>query len=467
MDQDQLLAIEVLGAAIVPDNPPVPPAANDNAITGSVIVVFASNPPVFTDGPTATNVQAETLDIKVTQDQAGRSFVVVLPNGAPKPSATQVTNGQDAAGAAALADVSGAAGENQAVTLALSGLVADTPYDVYVVGQDGLFRLQPSPTKLDVTTAVGGGGGNPGGPRPPGGSDDPDGDGLTTPFEEMLGTDPNVADTDGDGFFDGSEVNDLGSDPLDPTGPTGDPDGDGLTNAEEALLGTDPNVADTDGDGFFDGSEVNVLGSDPLDPNDPGDPFGDTDGDGLVNGLEAVLGTDAANPDTDGDGFGDGEEVNDLGSDPLDPNDPGGPNSDPDGDGLTNDEEETLGTDPNDPDTDGDGFGDGEEVNTLGSDPLDPNDPAQLRVTQLAGNDWSGITWTGSDPITVADFADYFGEAFVGVWRYDRASQAWVDWRPDGPAILNMLDTVNAYELLFFHSPSASGSLVFEEGPPG
>ena len=47
---------------------------------------------------------------------------------------------------------------------------------------------------------------------------------------------------------------------------------------------------------------------------------------------------------------------------------------DPDGDGLTNGEEDALGTDPTNPDTDGDGLTDGAEV-TNGTDPLDPDDP--------------------------------------------------------------------------------------------
>jgi YD repeat-containing protein len=45
----------------------------------------------------------------------------------------------------------------------------------------------------------------------------------------------------------------------------------------------------------------------------------DSDGDGLSDALEIVLGTDPFNPDTDGDGFSDGIEVA-SGSDPLDPN---------------------------------------------------------------------------------------------------------------------------------------------------
>ncbi|MBS3150959.1 PKD domain-containing protein [Candidatus Woesearchaeota archaeon] len=46
--------------------------------------------------------------------------------------------------------------------------------------------------------------------------------------------------------------------------------------------------------------------------------------------------------------------------------------SDNDGDGLTKDEEEEIGTDPDRRDSDGDGFSDGEEVDA-GTNPLDPN----------------------------------------------------------------------------------------------
>lgn len=48
-----------------------------------------------------------------------------------------------------------------------------------------------------------------------------------------------------------------------------DPDQDGLTNEEEALYHTNPNVADTDGDGYRDGAEVR-SGYDPTKPA-PGD----------------------------------------------------------------------------------------------------------------------------------------------------------------------------------------------------
>ena len=92
----------------------------------------------------------------------------------------------------------------------------------------------------------------------------------------------------------------------------------------------------------------------------------------MNNGDEATNGTDPNNPDTDGDGFNDGYEVTN-GTDPLDPCDPNTMSvaCDVDGDGLTNGEEATTGTNPMNPDTDGDGVLDGEEV--LGVD--DPSTP--------------------------------------------------------------------------------------------
>lgn len=107
----------------------------------------------------------------------------------------------------------------------------------------------------------------------------------------------------------------------------------------------------------------------------------DTDGDGLNNELEGVFGTDSNNPDTDADGLSDGDEVaaNPDTSDPLDPCDPNAMAGacDQDNDGLTNDEEAVLGTDPTNPDTDDDGLTDGDEVtpNPDTSNPLDPCDP--------------------------------------------------------------------------------------------
>lgn len=67
-----------------------------------------------------------------------------------------------------------------------------------------------------------------------------------------------------------------------------DSDGDGLVDSEEVVLGTDPNNPDTDGDGLSDGEEVNESGTSPLDE--------DTDRDGFSDGQEVANGSDPGNP---------------------------------------------------------------------------------------------------------------------------------------------------------------------------
>lgn len=94
-------------------------------------------------------------------------------------------------------------------------------------------------------------------------------------------------------------------------------------------------------------------------------PGGDFDSDGLSNAAERALGTRLGGADTDGDGWTDGEEVS-WGSDPLD----AGQGPDDDDDGLVIVQEVDAGTDPTVADTDGDGFVDGVEV-VYGTDPLD------------------------------------------------------------------------------------------------
>ena len=85
-----------------------------------------------------------------------------------------------------------------------------------------------------------------------------------------------------------------------------DTDGDGINDKRELLLGTDVHNPDTDHDGIPDGTEVFVTKTSPLDP--------DTDHDGLPDGLEdknhnGIVDpgeTSPLNPDTDRDGLCDG-----------------------------------------------------------------------------------------------------------------------------------------------------------------
>ncbi len=88
-----------------------------------------------------------------------------------------------------------------------------------------------------------------------------------------------------------------------------DPDGDSISNYEEFMLGTDPSLADSDGDGPSDRWELE-HGFGPM-VAQFADPDVDTDGDLIPDGWEAWLGSDPNNPnsgrwdciDYDGDGF--------------------------------------------------------------------------------------------------------------------------------------------------------------------
>ncbi|HCY75173.1 MAG TPA: hypothetical protein DHV28_04575 [Ignavibacteriales bacterium] len=89
----------------------------------------------------------------------------------------------------------------------------------------------------------------------------------------------------------------------------------------------------------------------------------DKDNDGLGKCLEKEIGTDPNNPDTDGDGLNDGEEYLNYKTNPL--------QADTDLDGLGDAQEvKTTRTNPLIADTDNDGLKDGEEVNKYKTDPL-------------------------------------------------------------------------------------------------
>lgn len=204
-----------------------------------------------------------------------------------------------------------------------------------------------------------------------------------------------ILDTDGDGIGDAGDPDadndgianvDEGTEDADGDGIPAwldlDSDGDGTFDVAEVGL------TDDDGDGVVDGADTDVDGvldavdADPADPANAGvttDLSTDTDGDGLSDDLEANLGTDPTFADTDGDLFTDGEEFFTHGTDPTDP--------DTDGDAVI-DGLELLGfdlvadsgdeTDPLDADMDDDGLDDREEQ--LGPDGFlfsgDETDPA-------------------------------------------------------------------------------------------
>ena len=121
----------------------------------------------------------------------------------------------------------------------------------------------------------------------------------------------------------------------------------------------------------------------------------DRDHDGLTNRIEKELGTDPKNPDTDGDALQDGAEVNQHKTSPL--------QADSDADGLNDGEEvNRYRTNALLADSDTDGLKDGDEVNTgrnghdARTDPLKPDSDGD------GLNDGAEVTQYHSNP-TAAD----------------------------------------------------------------
>jgi hypothetical protein len=131
------------------------------------------------------------------------------------------------------------------------------------------------------------------------------------------------------------------------TQPGVDTDGDGLDDSLEALIGTSPILADTDGDGFSDFLEYQYRNSglNPLYPDDSSCSQStdrkDDDGDGLLNCEERFVGTSFKVSDTDGDGYPDDIEYK-YGTNPVIVDNFG----DLDFDGANNGFELTNHTDP-------------------------------------------------------------------------------------------------------------------------
>ncbi|MBI1223720.1 MAG: hypothetical protein GC192_00670 [Bacteroidetes bacterium] len=273
---------------------------------------------------------------------------------------------------------------------------------------------------------------------------DTDSDGLSDFTEVNDGTDPldqcdpnatlASCDFDGDNLandVDQDDDNDgvADNDDVDPFDPQSDSDNDGIVDIDETTAGSDPLNAcdpsttasacqptDEDGDGFF----KNYPANDPLfDPNDtnpcvPSVAAGtcDFDNDGLINSVDL---------DDDKDGVADVDDIDDY-----------NPNSDSDGDGIS-DTKETKGdgaynagidSNPLDKDTDDDGIEDGVEdknhdgyVNAGETSPIDDDSDNDDFKDGVEDANHNGILDPGeSDPLDACDpnntlaFCDFDGD---------------------------------------------------------
>ena len=206
-------------------------------------------------------------------------------------------------------------------------------------------------------------------PDDPTESVDTDGDGVGDNSDQCAGFD-DLIDIDEDGLPDGCDqiidsdgdgVDDEDDDFPDDATETNDSDGDGVGDNSDQCAGFDDlididedglpdgcdQIIDSDGDGVSDAEEIQCssdpfIGSDlPMDFDEDGlcDYLDiDDDGDGVVDFLELEWGTEPTNPDSDGDGLSDGDEIFNHETEPL--------VEDTDGDGVNDGEEVAAGTDP-------------------------------------------------------------------------------------------------------------------------
>lgn len=153
----------------------------------------------------------------------------------------------------------------------------------------------------------------------------------------------------------------------------------------------------------------------------------DYDKDGLTNDRERILGTDPNNPDTDGDGLTDGQEVEKYKTSPLKP--------DTDDDGLT-DYEEVMKyqTNPLNADSDQDGLKDGEEI----SRKLEPLNPDTDKDGLIDGDE---VNKYQTDPLKPDTDGDSLSDGDE-ILKYNTNPKA-LDSDKDG---LNDGDEVNIYK---------------------
>jgi hypothetical protein len=101
--------------------------------------------------PQADPLSSTSLTVRAKTNETGTAYYVVLADGATAPSAAQVKAGTDSSNAAATAAGSLAITANTEASGPVTGLTADTSYDVYFVAEDAVPNLQATPVLVNVS----------------------------------------------------------------------------------------------------------------------------------------------------------------------------------------------------------------------------------------------------------------------------------------------------------------------------
>ncbi len=128
---------------------------NESSVVTNSAAVDTTAPSFENSTPSAASIGTNNFTLNTDIDEVGDIFYVVVADGATTPTSTEVVNGTGNGGAAAVtsdnASVSSGGFTN---AFSVTGLTAETDYDVYVVARDQVSNLQASPTLVNVSTSA-------------------------------------------------------------------------------------------------------------------------------------------------------------------------------------------------------------------------------------------------------------------------------------------------------------------------
>jgi len=101
--------------------------------------------------PQAEQLSPTSITVRAQTNETGTAYYVVLADGATAPSAAQVKAGNDSSNSPATVAGNLALTANTEATGPVTGLTADTSYDVYFIAEDAVPNLQATPVLINVS----------------------------------------------------------------------------------------------------------------------------------------------------------------------------------------------------------------------------------------------------------------------------------------------------------------------------
>ena len=114
-------------------------AGSNSAVSAAISfsTLQDTTPPGFTAGPTLASSISTSVVVTYDPDEISTSRVVVVAEGSPAPTATQVLAGQDGSGGSPISSSTLQTATETFKVVSVSGLTANTSYDIYVALSDG------------------------------------------------------------------------------------------------------------------------------------------------------------------------------------------------------------------------------------------------------------------------------------------------------------------------------------------